>query len=93
MDIFLNPQIREYLRTITSSSAVSTIAVPGTDVNQSRFAPVLWLEEKPFSEFKDEQWLIIEKGEEEGVVKVDFKFRSGATSDMLFRVLLPLFFP
>ncbi|KAJ4828346.1 Transcription elongation factor spt6, partial [Turnera subulata] len=76
IEISCEPCVRKHVRGIFMEDAVvSTSPTPdGKDIDPfHQFAGVKWLREKPISKFKDAQWLLIQKAEEEKLLHVEIK--------------------
>ncbi|CAA3013552.1 transcription elongation factor SPT6 homolog [Olea europaea subsp. europaea] len=77
VEISCEPSVRKHVRSIFMENAVvSTSPTPdGTVVIDSfhQFAGVKWLRDKPLTRFEDAQWLLIQKAEEEKLLKVTIK--------------------
>ncbi|CAI0451206.1 unnamed protein product [Linum tenue] len=77
VEISCEPYVRKHIRGVYMEHAVISTA-PTPDGNTTidsfhQFYGVKWLREKPMSEFKDAQWLLIQKAEEEKLLQVTFK--------------------
>ncbi|CAN0922993.1 Transcription elongation factor SPT6 homolog [Linum grandiflorum] len=77
VEISCEPYVRKYVRAAYMENAVvstrPTSAGNSTIDSLHRFFEVKWLREKPVTEFKDAQWLLIQKAEEEKLLQVTFK--------------------
>ncbi|CAN0929200.1 Transcription elongation factor SPT6 homolog [Linum grandiflorum] len=77
VEISCEPYVRKHVRAAYMENAVVSTC-PTSDGNSTidyfhQFYGVKWLREKPVSEFKDAQWLLIQKAEEEKLLQVTFK--------------------
>ncbi|CAI0381300.1 unnamed protein product [Linum tenue] len=77
VEISCEPYVRKHIRGVYMEHAVISTA-PTPDGNTTidsfhQFYGVKWLREKPISEFKDAQWLLIQKAEEEKLLQVTVK--------------------
>ncbi|RWW27585.1 hypothetical protein BHE74_00012559 [Ensete ventricosum] len=74
VEIGCEPNVRRHVRSIFMEKAVvSTSPTPEGNMaidSYHQLAGVKWLRNKPLSEFVDAQWLLIQKGEEEKLLKV-----------------------
>ncbi|KAJ7545245.1 hypothetical protein O6H91_09G112200 [Diphasiastrum complanatum] len=74
VEISSEPSVREHVRLAYLEKAVVTTkpTVEGNSAIDSfhQYAGVKWLREKPVSAFKDVQWLLIQKAEEEKLLEV-----------------------
>lgn len=77
VEISCEPGVRKHVRSIFMDNAVvSTSPIPdGNTAIDSfhQFAGVKWLRDKPLNRFEDAQWLLIQKAEEEKLLKVTIK--------------------
>ncbi|CAL9209230.1 transcription elongation factor SPT6 homolog [Musa acuminata AAA Group] len=77
VEIGCEPNVRRHVRSIFMEKAVvSTSPTPEGNMaidSYHQLAGVKWLRNKPLSEFVDAQWLLIQKGEEEKLLKVTIK--------------------
>ncbi|CAI9779564.1 unnamed protein product [Fraxinus pennsylvanica] len=77
VEISCEPCVRKHVRSIFMDNAVvSTSPTPDGNVaidSFHQFAEVKWLRDKPLSRFEDAQWLLIQKAEEEKLLKVTIK--------------------
>ncbi|KAL5707704.1 Transcription elongation factor spt6 [Ranunculus cassubicifolius] len=77
VEISCEPRVRKHIRgKFLSEAVVSTTPTPeGNSAIDSyhQYAGVKWLRDKPLKEFKDAQWLLIQKAEEEKLLKVAIK--------------------
>ncbi|KAF9599355.1 hypothetical protein IFM89_036812 [Coptis chinensis] len=77
VEISCEPRIRKHVRgKFMSGAVVSTSPTPDGNAaidSFHQFAGVKWLRNKPVKEFKDAQWLQIQKAEEEKLLKVTIK--------------------
>lgn len=77
VEISCEPSIKKHVRShFIDHAVVSTF--PTSDGNITidsfhQFAGVKWLREKPLSKFEDEQWLLVQKAEEEKLIQVTTK--------------------
>ncbi|CAN1838344.1 Transcription elongation factor SPT6 homolog [Linum perenne] len=77
VEISCEPYVRKHVRAAYMENAVVSTS-PTSDGNTTidsfhQFYGVKWLREKPVSEFKDAQWLLIQKAEEDKLLQVTFK--------------------
>ncbi|XP_038702098.1 transcription elongation factor SPT6 homolog isoform X2 [Tripterygium wilfordii] len=77
VEISCEPSVRKWFRGFFMERAVvSTSPTPDGKLaidSFHQFAGLKWLREKPLSAFKDAQWLLIQKAEEEKLLQVTFK--------------------
>lgn len=77
VEISCEPSVRKQVRkTFMDDAKVSTSPTPDGNVvidSFHQFAGVKWLRDKPLSDFEDAQWLLIQKAEEEKLLKVTIK--------------------
>ncbi|XP_077219251.1 global transcription factor group B1 [Tasmannia lanceolata] len=77
VEIGCEPRVRKHVRTIFMVNArVSTKPTPDGNAAIDSFheyAGVKWLRDKPLTAFKDAQWLLIQKAEEEKYLQVTIK--------------------
>lgn len=77
MEISCEISLRKYVRSIYMNSAlVSTSPTPKGDMTidtSHQFAGAKWLLDKPLTKFRDAQWLIIQKAEEEMLLQVKIR--------------------
>lgn len=89
VEISSEPSVREYVRTFYSKDAVvTTKPTPvGIDAIDSfhQFEGVKWINEKPISAFDDEQWLLIQKAEEEKLIDVTVGLPKESVENILFK--------
>ncbi|XP_058079231.1 transcription elongation factor SPT6 homolog isoform X2 [Magnolia sinica] len=77
VEISSEPCVRKHVRSIFMEHATVSTS-PTSDGNTAidsfhQFSGVKWLCDKPLSEFKDAQWLLIQKAEEEKLLQVSIK--------------------
>ncbi|KAI3782695.1 hypothetical protein L2E82_12749 [Cichorium intybus] len=77
VEISCEPCVRKHVRSIFMDNAVVSTS-PTPDGNKSidsdhEFAGMKWLKDKPLIRFTDAQWLLIQKAEEEKLLKVSVK--------------------
>ncbi|KAI3514436.1 hypothetical protein L1887_12838 [Cichorium endivia] len=77
VEISCEPCVRKHVRSIFMDNAVVSTS-PTPDGNKSidsdhEFAGIKWLKDKPLTRFNDAQWLLIQKAEEEKLLKVSVK--------------------
>eukprot|EP00250_Pteridium_aquilinum_P021264 c25074_g1_i1 orf=411-5594(-) len=90
-EISTEPAVRDYVRNVFSEKAIVNIK-PTKDGNTTidashDYAVVKWISNKPLSAFKDGQWLIIQKAEEEKLIEVTV----GLPKDVVNNVLMQEF--
>ncbi|GLT74544.1 hypothetical protein SLA2020_463320 [Shorea laevis] len=87
MEISCEPCIRKYVRSIfmdkavvsTNPTAKGNVAVDSLH----QFTAVKWLCDKPLSKFKDAQWLLIQRAEEEKLLQVTMRLPENVLNNML----------
>ena len=88
MEISTEPLVREYVRTFYSKNAlVTTRPTPvGIDAIDAlhQFEGVKWINGKLISAFDDEQWLLIQKAEEEKLIDVTVGLSKESIDNILF---------
>lgn len=88
MEISSEPSVREYVRTFYSKNAVVTtkptpVGIDAIDAFH-QFEGVKWISDKPISAFDDEQWLLIQKAEEEKLIDVTVGLPKESIDNILF---------
>ncbi|XP_058105794.1 transcription elongation factor SPT6 homolog [Magnolia sinica] len=87
VEISCEPSVRKHVRSIFMEKAVvSTSPTPDgkTAIDYfHQFATVKWLDEKPFYRFKDAQWLLIQKAEEEKLLQVTIKLPENVQTKLI----------
>lgn len=87
VEISCEPSVRKYVRTTFMDNAVvSTSPTPEGDAaidDFHQFAGVKWLRDKPLNQFQDAQWLLIQKAEEEKLLKVSIKLQEGVLEKLM----------
>ncbi|KAI3715691.1 hypothetical protein L6452_22677 [Arctium lappa] len=77
VEISCEPFVRKHGRRIFMDNAtVSTSPTADGNVDidsHHKFVGIKWLRDKPLTKFEDAQWLLIQKAEEEKLIKVSFK--------------------
>ncbi|GLT93409.1 hypothetical protein SLE2022_112030 [Rubroshorea leprosula] len=87
MEISCEPCIRKYVRSFfmdkavvsTNPTAKGNVAVDSLH----QFTAVKWLYDKPLSKFKDAQWLLIQRAEEEKLLQVTMRLPKNVLNDLL----------
>ncbi|KAJ4980659.1 hypothetical protein NE237_031496 [Protea cynaroides] len=87
VEISCEPLVRKYVRNLYVKEAVISTS-PTPDGNEAidpfhQFAGVKWLHEKPLKEFKDAQWLLIQKAEEEKLLQVTIKLPEDELNNLI----------
>eukprot|EP00268_Persea_americana_P027117 TRINITY_DN265_c0_g1_i1.p1 TRINITY_DN265_c0_g1~~TRINITY_DN265_c0_g1_i1.p1 ORF type:complete len:1608 (-),score=448.42 TRINITY_DN265_c0_g1_i1:517-5340(-) len=87
VEISCEPCVRKHVRSIFMENAVvSTSPTPegitAIDISH-QFSTVKWLRDKPLSAFKDAQWLLIQKAEEEKLLKVSIKLPESVQTKLI----------
>lgn len=87
VEISCEPCVRKHVRSIFMENAVvSTSPTPdgitAIDISH-QFSSVKWLRDKPLSAFKDAQWLLIQKAEEEKLLKVNIKLPESVQTKLI----------
>ncbi|KAG9449004.1 hypothetical protein H6P81_008969 [Aristolochia fimbriata] len=87
VEISCEPCVRKHVRSIFLEKAV-VLTCPTTEGKTvidtfHQFAGIKWLRDKPLSEFKDSQWLLIQKAEEEKLLQVTIKLPDDTQSKIL----------
>ncbi|KAK9170565.1 hypothetical protein Syun_002705 [Stephania yunnanensis] len=87
VEISCEPRVRKHVRGIFMAKAVvSTTPTPEGNVvidSFHQFAGVKWLRNKPLKKFKDAQWLLIQKAEEEKLLQVTIKLPEDVLNKLL----------
>lgn len=86
MEISSDISVKKYIRSIYMDKAlVSTSPTPRGNViidTNHQFASVKWLQDKPIMKFKDAQWLIIQKAEEEKLLQVKMQLPDSILNEL-----------
>ncbi|XP_062180009.1 transcription elongation factor SPT6 homolog isoform X2 [Phragmites australis] len=87
VEIGCEPIVRKHIRSIFMNKAVvSTSPTPeGNTIIDPyhQLSGVKWLREKPLNKFVDAQWLLIQKAEEEKLLKVNIKLPENAKKELM----------
>ncbi|KAL6610566.1 hypothetical protein ACP70R_040535 [Stipagrostis hirtigluma subsp. patula] len=87
VEIGCEPIVRKHIRSIFMNKAVvSTSPTPEGNTTIDPYHPlsgVKWLREKPLNKFVDAQWLLIQKGEEDKLLKVTIKLPEDAKKKLI----------
>uniref|UniRef100_A0A0D9UXY2 Transcription elongation factor spt6 n=1 Tax=Leersia perrieri TaxID=77586 RepID=A0A0D9UXY2_9ORYZ len=86
VEIGCEPVVRKHVRSIFMNKAVVTIC-PTHEGNSiidpyHQLSGVKWLRDKPLNKFVDAQWLLIQKAEEEKLLKVTIKLPEDAKKEL-----------
>ncbi|KAI5078919.1 hypothetical protein GOP47_0006590 [Adiantum capillus-veneris] len=87
IEISTEPAVRDYVRNVYSERAVLSTK-PTKDGNtvidaNHDYAVVKWLSNKPLGAFKDGQWLMIQKAEEEKLIEVSLGLPKDASNTLM----------
>ncbi|XP_068664398.1 transcription elongation factor SPT6 homolog isoform X2 [Aristolochia californica] len=86
-EISCEPCVRKHVRSIFLEKVVVSTCptIKGKTAIDSfhQFAGIKWLRNKPLSEFKDSQWLLIQKAEEEKLLEVTIKLPEDTQNKIL----------
>ncbi|XXG50559.1 hypothetical protein AAC387_Pa02g4549 [Persea americana] len=87
VEIGCEPCVRKHVRSIFMENAVVSTC-PTSDGNavigdSHQFLKVKWLRDKPLSEFKDSQWLLMQKAEEEKLLQVNIKLPESVQTKLI----------
>jgi transcription elongation factor SPT6 len=87
VEIGCEPIVKKHIRSIfMNKAAVSTSPTPEGNTIIDPYHPLSgakWLREKPLNKFVDAQWLLIQKGEEDKLLKVTRKFSEDAKKELM----------
>ncbi|KAL8133543.1 hypothetical protein AgCh_008853 [Apium graveolens] len=87
VEICCEPYVRKHVRSIYMDNAVvstSPTADGNVAINTShQYARIKWLREKPLAKFTDAQWLLIQKAEEQKLIKVTIKLPESVLTKMI----------
>lgn len=87
VEISCEPCVRKHVRSIFMENAVvSTRPTPDGETAVDKFhqfSSVKWLRDKPLSQFKDAQWLLIQKAEEEKLLQVTIKLPESVQNKLI----------
>ncbi|KQK05622.1 transcription elongation factor SPT6-like isoform X2 [Brachypodium distachyon] len=87
VEIGCEPIVRKHIRSIFMNKAVvSTSPTPEGNLiidAYHQLSGFKWLEEKPLNKFVDAQWLLIQKAEEEKLLKVTIELPEGAKKELI----------
>lgn len=88
MEISSEPSVRNYVRTFFTKNAVVTTKPTLVGINAigvfHQFEGVKWINDKPTIVFDDEQWLLIQKAEEEKLIDVTIGLSKESSESLLF---------
>lgn len=88
MEISTEPSVREYIRTFYSTYALVTTRPTPVGIHAidafHQFEAVKWISSKLISAFNDEQWLLIQKAEEEKLIDVTLGLSKESIDTILF---------
>lgn len=88
MEISSEPSVRNYVRTFFSKNAMVTTKPTLVGINAigafHQFEGVKWINDKPTNAFDDEQWLLIQKAEEEKLIDVTIGLSKESSESLLF---------
>lgn len=87
MEIAYEPNVKKHVRSIFMRKAVVSTSPTYQENLQidayHQLGGVKWLRNKPLSEFVDAQWLLIQKGEEDKLLKVTIKLADDVQNKLL----------
>jgi transcription elongation factor SPT6 len=87
VEIGCEPIVKKHIRSIFMNKAVvSTRPTPEGNTVIDPYHPlsgVKWLRDKPLNKFVDAQWLLIQKGEEDKLLKVTIKLPEDAKKELM----------
>jgi len=88
MEISSEPSVREYVRNFYSKNAMvatkpTSVGIDAIDAFH-QFEGVKWINDKPISSFDDEQWLLVQKAEDEKLIDVTVGLPKESIDNILF---------